>query len=239
MLLHLLTQLSEKPVDVICWREPWLPWKQKFVNRIIEEWGLTVFDYAPSRIELCDGKDRIDVVNYYQTGPAANPEYVGLARGIEKPAEGLPWLCGLDTFLTRPVGSFDFKWNLMFHGHKSCDVDPTSGGIPLRTDLVYRHKSASASYPLRYWEDKDIFDYIREFGVPYDESRYLITEEGGSLLPDKTDNPDYYHTCLACCDRNGPDFVYCPKLRMEVNNISAAVSYGQPKAPYCSLRDAK
>lgn len=236
VMLHLLLQAGHK-FPVVCWREPWMPWKQAFTNRIISEWGLEVWDYAPSAVALCKGKDRIDVMNHYSMGPMAKPPvFMILARGTERPEEGLPWLCGRDTFLSRPLGSFDFPWDCMFHGHKSSDVDPCSGAVPLQVDFLQRPGAAAAVYPLRDWTDEDVFAYIEEHGVPYDRTRYARSDKGWEVLPDKRNNPDYYHACFACCERGGPDFVTCPKTNLQINNISEHIAWVEPRLKYCGLR---
>lgn len=231
VLLHLLRG-GGYHFPVVCWREPWMPWKQRFVNRIIDAWSLEVWDYAPSAVALCKGNGRIDVMQHYQIGAGA----MILARGTEPPEEGKPWLCGRDTFLSRPVGSFAFPWDGMFHGHKSCDADPTSGGVPLKVDVLHTPGSAASIYPLREWTDEDVFAYIDRFGVPYDESRYARTPSGWTILPEKDGNPDYYHTCFRCCDPDAPAFVACPKLGVEINNIAGQLRFIAPAMAYCGLR---
>lgn len=235
VLLHLLLKLGIKP-DIVCWREPWMPEKQEFTNRMIERFNLNVFDYAPSQIALCEGNGRIDVINYYQTGPHSNPQLLALARGMEEPEVDKPWLCGLDTFVTRPTGSFDFPWDVCFHGHKSSDEDPTSGQIPLNLDLVLRPGAASASYPLRLWDDEDVFEYIEAYSVPFDETRYVKLGNKWVIRKDKRKNPDYYHTCFECMKRGNPDQVHCPKLGLTISNISTKVKWVELSAPYCNLR---
>ena len=128
-MLHLLREMVPEPLPVVCWREPWQPWKQEFCNRVIELWNLTVWDWHPLGVCLCKGNGRIDVLNSYQFGTTGR---MILARGIEPPHEGEPWLCGRETFLSRPLAPFVAPWDLAFHGHKSVDDDPTSGQIPSR-----------------------------------------------------------------------------------------------------------
>jgi len=239
VLLHLQRSVTKESLPVVCWREPYLPAKQAFVNRMIAEWNIEAWDYAPSGVALCQGNGRVDVMNHYSIGTAANPNFLILARGTERPEEGKPWLCGRDTFLSRPLGSFEFPWDMMFHGHKSVDVDPCSGAVPLQLDLVQRPGNASAVYPLRDWSDEDVFSYIESEGVPYDETRYRKTAEGWEILPDKHLNADYYHTCVACLERGGPEFVQCPKTGLTINNISQHVRWIEPKMEYCSLRTAQ
>lgn len=240
VMLHLLKFQLGYDFPVVCWREPWHPWKQKFVNRVIQEWNLTAYDYAPSKVELCEGNGRIDVLNFYQTGPLSNPNHLMLARGTESPRVGDEWICGVDTFLSRPTGTFDFQWDLMFHGHKNVDEDPTSGKIPLETDLVLRPGAASALFPLRHWTDEDVFQYTLDVEMPFDGTRYDL-KDGQLTAYDKSDlhhNPDYYHTCFECVKRDNPAFVHCPKMNMTINNVSNAVIWREPSADYCNLRTA-
>jgi len=234
VLLHLTKFELGLELPLVCWREPWMPWKQKFVNQVIQDWNLEVWDWAPSAVQLCQGNGRIDVLNHYQISPAGNqPDFLILARGTEPPVEGEQYLCGVETFLSRPVGTFNFPWDCLLHGHKSSDEDPTSGGIPLKTDVVQNPLSAAAIFPLRDWTDEDIFAYARQKEVPLDPSRY----SDGKILKDKHFNPDYYPACFNCVEKGGPEFVSCPKYRCEMNNVSSMVSWAAPKASYCSLRE--
>lgn len=233
VLLHLTRFGMKLNLPLVCWREPWMPWKQTFVNSVIAKWDLEVWDWAPTNVQLCQGNGRIDVLNHYQISPAGNPlDCLILARGIEKPVGDEPYLCGVETFLARPLGTFNFPWDCMLHGHKSCDEDPTSGGIPLKADLVQNPLSAAALFPLRDWSDADVFAYSEIWDVPMDPSRY----QDGKILKDKFFNPDYYTACFACVEKGGPEFVQCPKYKCGMNNVSHLVSYAEPKASYCSLR---
>lgn len=232
VLLHLLLTTTLRSLPVICWREPWMPWKQAFVNRMIAEWSLTVWDWHPQAVTLCKGHGRIDVLNHYQMQRGT----MILARGTEPPEEGKAWMCGRDTFLARPLGGFAAPWDVAFHGHKSTDDDPTSGKIPLAVDILDTPGTVAYSYPLREWTDEDIFAYIEAKNLPYDEARYERTDEGWRILPDKFANPDYYATCLRCMDPDAGPFVHCPKLNSQINNVSASVVWQQPRLAYCGLR---
>lgn len=235
VLLHIIRALTGANIPLICWREPWHPKKNAFTNAVIKAWNLEVYDWAPSKVALCEGNGRIDVLNYYQTGPMSNPSYLILARGTEE-EEHPDQICGLDTFFRRPLGSCDFPWDTMYHGHKSSDEDPTSGPVPLSSDMVIRPNAGSAFYPLRNWTDRDIFHYIEVMGVPYDSSRYQNNEDGTwTILPDKTLNPDYFYTCWKCVKKDGGP-VICPKTNSEMGNLNHAVPWEQPSAPYCGLR---
>jgi hypothetical protein len=236
VLLHILRDMT-KPLPVVCWREPWLSYKQRFVNRIIDEWSLTVWDWHPASIGLVKGNGRIDVLNAYQMGMQGAT--ITLARGIEKPAEGEKLLCGRDTFMSRPTAPFVPPWDLCFHGHKSCDVDACSGPVPLEVDLMATPGMVACSFPLRHWEDGDIFNYIEEHNVPYDVKRYRKVEGQWEVLPYQKENPDYYPACMKCLDPDEGEFVDCPKYKMRINNISNQVKWATPKAAYCNLRNGE
>jgi hypothetical protein len=234
VLLHLLRQMTE-PLPVVCWREPWMPVKQQFVNRIIELWNLTVWDWHPVGVGLCKGDGRIDVMQHYQFG--LNKEII-IARGTERPVEGMPWLCGRDTFLSRPTCSFIPPWDLAFHGHKSSDKDLIRGSVPLEVDVMDTPGAMAVGFPLRWWSDEEVFRYTEANAVPYDETRYEPTEDGDwRILEEKHRNPDYYHTCLKCMDPDEGDWVRCPKVNATINNISSSVRWERPSMPYCGLRE--
>lgn len=236
VLLHLLRKAGCR-FPVVCFREPWMPWKQRFANRIIEEWNLTVWDWHPQYVQLCKGMGRIDILNFYSFGQ----EPIMLARGTERPDGGnigCDYLCGRDTFLSRPLGTFTPPWDLAFHGHKSCDEDACSGKVPLQLDIKDTPGSVASVFPLRNWSDEDIFEYIDEHNVPYDTTRYEKTSDGWKVITkDKKYNPDYYHTCLKCLDPQEGAYVQCPKLNnLQINNISNRVVWSEPSMDYCGLR---
>lgn len=232
-LLHIIRD-KFKDLDVLCYREPWFPEKLVFTNSVIALWKLTAWDYPPATIGLRKGNGRLDVINNYLIGQRT----MALARGTERPVENQPWLCGVRTFLSRPTAvSIRFPWDLIFHGHKSCDVDPCSGAIPLDRSIVKVENGADAAYPLRYWSDEDVFEYLEENDVPIDPSRYAKIEGEWQILDDKTNNPDYYHTCLKCCDPEQPEKVVCPLTNQMIPNIHEHLPWVQFDLPYCGLKD--
>jgi hypothetical protein len=240
VLLHMIKFLIGKDLPVICFKEPWFPWKLDFSNRIIKEWNLTAWDWAPSKVELCRGKNRIDVMNSYQINRITlqEPQFIMLARGTESPEEGLPYLCAIETFLARPLGYFNFTWDVAFHGHKSIDEDPLSGKLPLQVDFLQNANAVDTVFPLREWTDEDIFEYHEKFDVPFDENRYDVKKRTVAKN-NKLNNPDYYHTCFKCCDPMNSSYVRCPKYDVDMNNISGSISWVEPKMDYCGLRKEK
>jgi hypothetical protein len=236
VMLHLLRFGLGVELPVVCWKEPWYPRKLQFIFRLIQEWNLETYDYAPSSISLCAGNGRVDVLQKYQISSFASPspDYLTLARGTTEPGVESSFLCGLTSFLSRPTGSFDFTWNCMFHGHKSVDSDPCSGDIPLSVSFVQNPLGAAAAFPLRNWTDEDVFEYARQYDVPLDENRYDAAS--GQTKSDKTLNSDYYSACFRCVDPSKPSSVFCPKYQTEVVNRPDLVAWESPSAAYCNLR---
>jgi len=62
VLLHLLREILGS-IPVVCFREPWFPYKDRFVNRVIEEWNLEAWDWHPAKVALTKGHGRIDILN--------------------------------------------------------------------------------------------------------------------------------------------------------------------------------
>ncbi len=252
-LLHLVRRFRPD-VEVIMWKVPWLPEKWEFHERLAREWNLTVFDFPPAWAALCHGNDRIDIMEAYAIGSDA----LVVARGTE-PMTDLPmitdedgarrrrdWVCGR-AWMERPKATaVDFPWDVLFHGHKSVDMDPCSGHIPLELDVLERPGCAKIFYPMRHWTESDVTAYTLLEGIPWDSNRYeLITldavndEDQGCMLrtlPDKKLNSDYYSTCLRCIDKRAGKYVRCPLTGLDVENVSGRVQEWVPEMDYCNLR---
>jgi hypothetical protein len=235
VVLHMLKFLMKRELPVVCWREPWMPEKLRFINRIIDEWNLEAHDYAPSAVSLCRGKEsRVDIMECYQVSSAAQkPEYIMVARGTIVPEEGRSFLCALETFLSRPLGTYNFPWDCMVMGHKSSDDDPTVGRVPLQVDRLQLENAGTILYPIREWTDDDVFEYHERHSVPHDETRYDVKNR--QVLKKNSTNSDYFHTCTKCCDPTSASFVRCPKYGIDVNNVSHRVPWVEPNFAYCGL----
>lgn len=227
VLLHLVRQMRSN-IPVLFHREPFMPRKYAFANRIIQEWDLTVYDYAPNSVAVVKVGDEIEIMNHYQNGWLGDqPTFTYLPTGIVPPVEGQPFLCGKVDLLEKPTGGFSWPWDLGFIGHKGTDADAINGPIPLRVDLVQTPNGCDMAYPLRHFTDADIWEYHRRFNVPVHGTRYDVNN-GYREFADKRDNPDYFECCTKCFDRDQPAVVRCPKTGLEINNISAFVKYEEP-----------
>jgi hypothetical protein len=215
------------PLPVIYHRHPYFPAKDEFADSVIRSWMLEVYDFPPAACGVKAKGDRLELVTRYQIGTGV----IDLPMNTEPPIERRPFVCGLQ-WLTRPktLGA-QWPWQTVFIGHKSSDVDPYEGPVPLKADRV-ETAGVNAVFPLRHWTDQDVWDYTELNAVPYDKRRYRVKEQGSHAangrweeVPDKWLNPDYVHACTACIDpRETRKAVPCPKLGGElVRNLGPTV----------------
>lgn len=226
VLLHLIRSLGHD-LPCVTWQEPWQRGRLAYTQKLAAKWNLTLYDFPPSELGLNRGNGRIDIMQKFQLGNFA----IWLARGTEEPREGEPFQCGVD-WLKRPTGGMQFPWDAAFHGQKSSDEDPCSGKVPLALDMMTHPLCPSALYPLREWTDEDIFTYAEIHHLELDPLRYgRVDGEMAVLQNDKVGNPDYYRTCTACLDPSKPEVVHCPKLKCQVNNVSASAPWVKLEMP--------
>lgn len=223
--LHLVRRLRTD-LPVIFHREPFHPAKYDYANRVIRDWDLTVYDYPPARTALQENAaGEIEVVGSYDCGGG---RYCDLPTGIVEPRAGEPYLCALRDLMLKPRGSFEYPWDLVVHGHKSADVDPFHGPVPLAADIGLNIGTATPVFPLRDWSDSDIWDYIEAYDLPIHTERYEYADGRWTERADKTLNPDYFAACTACLHRSGGP-AYCPRLGCEVPNVAAQLPWTQPQ----------
>ncbi len=219
VMLDLMLRLGYK-LPVIYWkREHHFPQKNRFANEMIEKFDLEVYDYPPEYMKMIRKDGQIEVINYFSIG-----KYT-----IEVPTEIAPYkenekyLCGLLDMYLKPLGHFEFPWDAMFIGHKSTDVDPLRGAVPLLKD-EHQHDASSPifCFPLRHFTDEDIWDYTEKFGVPQNMLRY----SGDELY-----NNDRYPACTACMNPDSPEIVFCPKAKMNIPNVSQKLVWTEEIRP--------
>jgi hypothetical protein len=222
-LLHLVRETlprqdlgaSTYPLPVLYHRHPWFAFKNNFANRIIETWGLEVHDLPPAACGVKANEDHLELVARYHFGTSG----IDLPMNIEPPVSRRDFVCGLQWLLRPKTANFVWPWKNALIGHKSSDVDPFEGPVPLKCDHT-EAAGVSVAFPLGHWTDADVWDYIEQNHVPYDKGRYQDRAE----VPDKWANPDYLHACTACIDpRNKAQKVFCPKIGQQVQNVGANV----------------
>ena len=231
MVLLWILRRMQLDFPVIFYRDPWWPSKYAFAERIISEFGLTTFDYAPLAVTLWEGESIMAFTNHYQIGPLPGGVLL-LPKNILPPEPGRKFLCGLKDVLQRPTGNFNYPWDVVLIGHKSSDEDQIAGKVTLHVDVKQNNGiGPDALFPLRAWTDADIWEFTRRYDVPQQPDRYDRTT--GTERHDKGPNSDYAHVCIACCDRRQKAAaVHCPKLNAMVSNIADRVPYAAPKFTY-------
>jgi 3'-phosphoadenosine 5'-phosphosulfate sulfotransferase (PAPS reductase)/FAD synthetase len=220
----MLDLVDNGDLPILFHREPFEPLKYAFANKIIAERRYAVYDYAPNSTEIVKNGSAMEIINKYQVGPKS---VVWLGTGIKEPDPAKPFLCGYRDLYMKPLGTFNYPWDVAFVGHKSSDHDPILGAIPLTVDIKANEGSCDFAYPLRHFTDAEIWEYIETFNVPYNERRY-DKANAYREFPDVTYNNDYYHTCVKCMDRDEAAAVFCPRLGCDISNISGSLRYVEP-----------
>ncbi len=225
VMTHVCRKLGLK-LPIVYHRNHWQPEKNRFADNTIYSWGLEVHDWSPCETGVKTHEDCIQTVSRYQIGPMRGakgpPTGMNIPNGILEPEEGKSWICGLNDILGRPKATFVHPWDLMLQGQKNSDVDIFEGPSPLNTDLFrYNETSPTMAFPLREWNDDDIWDYIEEFNVPVQKNRYDVKNRREYDCKDF--NNDYVRACTKCIDRRQPHTVMCPLVNREIPNVSAQI----------------
>ncbi len=220
VLVHLLRSEGYR-LPVIFHREPFLPRKYAFARKVTALWNLTVYDFPPLETAVQRKGDAWEIVNYYPAG--LKP--VMLPTGLVPPAEGERPLCALHDLYLKPTGTFNYPWDIVFVGHKSCDTDPIYGAVPLAADFARNIGSASGAFPLRDFTDEDVWAYHGRFNLPIHHERYEQVDGAWRERDDKRHNPDYFPACWACMVPDG-SAVACPRLGgAQTANVSSQLRW--------------
>jgi hypothetical protein len=225
VMLDLFKRINVK-LPILFHREPYFPAKYWFANYIIEEESYSVYDYPPSEFTVISNNGVTEIAKWYDVGKGK----LYLPIGISKLDESKPFVCGYWDMYNRPTGTFNFPWDVAFHGHKASDADPLLGALPLQVDVKINDGSVDYAYPLRHFTDEDIYKYTQENGVKWNAARYgSIVSPTDSYENDM--NSDYHNACVRCLDPNEPSTVECPILKSRITNISGDVRRTSPKLP--------
>jgi len=234
VLLHLVKTFCETrkvPMwPVLFHREPFHQEKYHFSNEVIEEWGLTVYDYPANATALGRRGGLFELLNFYQVGNSQGVVPTGIdPDSEERIARGEKFLCGRDDLLRKPLGGFHFPWDGAAVGHKSSDHDPMWGDLTLHTDVRQMPGGADWFFPLRNWTDEDVWEYTDTVGIPIHHERYEQVVQGEETFwrerDDKSENPDYFPACMRCLNRGGELVVDCPKLGLQITNVGDKVTH--------------
>jgi len=217
VLLHLL-RAEGYDVPLIFHREAHSPARFAFADCIIRDWNLQVFDWKPQSLAVAQRDSYISILKAYNISAT---KVCVVPLDLYEAGQEDQLLCGA-ALLRQPTETIDYPFDLVFIGHKSSDVDPLLGHVPLKTDWTQHPEAPDIVFPLRDWTDADIWQYSREFKVPQQATRYDVAGDGHEL-PDRTLNPDYFAGCTRCLDERAGAEVFCPKLNRNVPNIAPRV----------------
>lgn len=213
VLLHMVMQ--QKKLKVVFHREPFQHHKYEYASRIIRDWDLHTLDYPPSQTAVQEKGNEFYVINHYQAGN----NYIFLPTGLRQDSRPGA-LCALDEIYHKPTGSFNYPFDVAFVGHKSCDVDPVNGAVPLNSDFAKNVGAVTTCYPLREFTDADIWRYIEDNKLPIHHERYEKVNGEWRGREDKTFSPDYIDACYACMSGTTGPSVACPKVGFRVSSVS-------------------
>jgi len=199
------------PLPVIYHRDPWFPAKNDFADQVIHSWAIDAFDYPPYASGVKTNDTQIELVSRYSFGN----DGIDIPKNVEIQHPRRNYICGLNDWVMRPkIRLLFYPWDLVFIGHKSSDVDPFEGKVPLLCDH-YQTAGVTIGFPLRHWTDNEIWDYIEENHIAYQKTRYKDRKE----MTDTWYNPDWTHACTRCIDpREEAPEIFCPKLKRNVPN---------------------
>lgn len=229
-LLHLMRKMMGLKFPIIFFREPWQPWKYKFQDRIIQEWGLEVYTWHPSLSAMQQSGDEYEVQNVYKF----NTTTMSCPSGITEPVEGRPWVCAIDMLKRPKQEALLANWDMVWIGHKASDSDPIYGGdAGTRVDCRINPDQSTMMFPFRDWTHIDIWNFIEDADIPIDLDRYEKVDGVWREKIDKALNVDYVHACAKCLDKReyAPKFVYCPKFKGIVENCSNKVPWFNQTLP--------
>jgi 3'-phosphoadenosine 5'-phosphosulfate sulfotransferase (PAPS reductase)/FAD synthetase len=220
VMLH-LTRSMGLDLPVVFNRIQVFPAKQRFANVVIDAWSLKVYSYPPVDTELCLEPER-DLINYYSVGDGKT---LMMPVGVRAPKPGEQFSCGLEDFVRAPKGTIAYPWDVAFIGHKSSDVDPLFGEVPLSNVTAQVTPNLKAVFPLAHFTDANIWEYTERFDVPYNSARY-DKDNGYREFKDDAGNNDYYPVCTACLEPGGE--VHCPKLGVTIPNMNSLITIATP-----------
>lgn len=223
VLLWILRNWYDTTIPIVFFRHPFFPRKYAYADRLIADWNLNVVsDIPPIGCSMTKGNGLLEVVNHYPFGGDKNLMLpVGWLPHDKHPT----WLCGRDDLFFRPTGTFDWRWDVAFMGHKGNDTDAVQGEISLKVDINHVPNGCSTAYPLRGFTDADVWEFIEKNNIPVHTERYEKVDGAWRTKPEKHFDPDYFPYCNRCLDRDGPVAVTCPKNGKEITNIGSQLQY--------------
>jgi hypothetical protein len=215
-----------RELPVIFFKMPHFQRKYAFAERMAADMELELHsNIPPIGISLTSKNGKTELVHHYGMGAKHLLRPIG-RQNIEGKAK---WLCAEQDLVKGPFGTYQWKWDLAFCGHKSSDSDPVQGDVPLFVDIHQIAGSCDLAFPLRHFTDEDVWRLTEVYGIPVNNLRYGKDRKSD---PEGYFNDDYVAYCHRCLDPLEPDFVTCPKSGLQITNISSSFAQLDPKLAY-------
>jgi len=235
VLLYMIREWFTLDMPVVFFKQPFFPRKFSFAEKIIAEWDLNVHaNIPPAGYSITCKEGKTELIQHFPIGQ----KHLLMPIGRQSISNAPKWLCGTESFLGGPLGTFTWPWDVAFCGHKSSDTDPLQGNVPLACDIHQIAHSCHLAYPLRHFTDDDIWRLHKEWNIPFNRLRY-----GNMETPDSDTenafNEDYFPYCNKCFDPHEEGFVICPKTGLQITNISSSLNRIDPKFNYMLAQDKK
>jgi len=222
----MIFKMLKLKIPVLYFRDPFDPCKNEWPDKVIQDWGLEVYDYPPLQCRVKIKGEFIELCPSYQIGETPE-QYMDIPKAILEPAyKGEAWHCGR-RILDRPKGTFEYPWDVTLHGHKSADVDRFYGPVKLKSEIIEIPRAGALCFPIKDWSNCDVWDFIETFNVPYQKNRYVNRIE----IADKTNNNDYLTACTNCIDPRKSGKVFCPLVGHDINSVADRVLQGPAALP--------
>lgn len=198
VLLLSLVREQIPDVPVIWLRENLLRTQREFAERLIVEWGLTVFGFAPTHVYLMPAPDgKLSLISEY----GLNGEHFPVVRDL---------VAGDRCLLKFPTASGTataFPFDSVLIGWKDCDTHPIFGRAPYPPDGTLSCGTRFYA-PLRHLSDDQVWQAIRDLDIPYNQAKYDARDD----LAD----PDCVVACARCLEGSGR--VFCPDVGRQIDS---------------------
>lgn len=199
---------------VVFFRYPFCQEKYAYAEKLCRELKLELHqDIPPFDGSIVYGENDCEVMHHFMIGKSPLKLPVGRLNG-----EGEK-ICGKEKFLFRNYGTYNWPWDLVFHGHKASDKDNLIGKLKIDCDILGDSITVDYCFPIREWTDQDVWNFLESENAIIHDDRYEKVDGGWRERDDKTYNPDYFNYCVNCIDVNAGKTVVCPKNGLKLNNI--------------------
>lgn len=198
LLLFLVREIN-KDIPVLWFRSGLLNQQKAFAKRVIRTWDLAVHGYHPADVYLLPNGEGLTLVREQAFGRHRLPVLMDVEPGEQ---------CVGD-FPSARTHHQSLHFDAYLFGYKDSDHHEVLGGAGFSPADGWELGEGRVYAPLRHMTDADVWQAIRELGVPYDVERY----------DRKGLDPDSALFCTACLQPGEGD-VFCPKAGAHIPRVA-------------------